>query len=45
LCDGKGAKHGAPDKIYGMVGQNSQLVITVSKQMALAQMTEASQTN
>jgi len=45
LCDGKGAKHGGADKIYGMIGQDSQLVITFSKQIALAQETEASQTN
>jgi hypothetical protein len=45
LYDGKGAKHGAADKIYGMVGQDSQSVVTVSKQITLAQKTEASQTN
>jgi hypothetical protein len=45
LYDVKGAKHGAADKIYGMVGQGSQLVITVLKQTALAQKTEDSQTN
>lgn len=45
MYDGKGAKHGAADKIYRMVGQDSQLVITVLKQIVLAQKTEASQKN
>jgi hypothetical protein len=44
LYDAKEAKHGAADKIYGMIGQDSQLVITFSKQIALAQKTEVSQT-